>query len=170
MAGSADIASSLRSNAIHVSEGQQILEGQPQRDCCMGSAVYGPTRCTCWEIEYDQPQQPLSEAETVTRSEMCADCAFRPDSPERTGDERYNHSDDISVLTEPGRTFVCHQGMRRAIALIHPDDSTRISLEHLGSYKPTLKEGLAYKADGTPADRCTGWAARSETTNSKPAP
>lgn len=147
-------------SAFHVSSVSELLAGQPNRGCCIGDAVYGSGRCTCWESVYDAEQADPIESVLKVRSEMCADCAFRPDSPERSGDVRYRNSDGLSDLLESGRTFACHQGMRRRVALVHPDGS-RISLEHLGSYAPAVSEGWAFRADGSPADICAGWDSRS---------
>ena len=85
--------------------------------CCMGAAVFGPGRCTCWEPVYDQAQAPAQEGPMQARARMCADCAFRPGSPEQLGDRRFAHSGegelvDVVLGDSP---FVCHQGMRRRL-------------------------------------------------------
>lgn len=128
------------------------------RGCCYGAAEYGPDRCTCWEPIYDQEQEPADRAASPgTRSTMCDDCAYRPTSPEAQGDPNY------SERPEPGAgTFWCHQGMRRPVAWRHP---AGITVEATGHFyePPVLRgpdgEGVPYKADGSPGDRCAGWAA-----------
>jgi len=86
--------------------------GNGEQPCCMGSAVYGPERCTCWRPVFDHPQSlPMQKGPMRIRPRMCADCAFRPDSPERTGDERFAHSGDGEVDSLVNETFVCHQGL-----------------------------------------------------------
>ena len=87
---------------------------------------------------------------------MCNDCACRPDSPERTGDESYQFGDEggIDDLIESGRTFWCHDGMRRVTWLRHPD-GTEIPA-HAGSYEPPIHEGRPYRADGRPGLVCAG--------------
>lgn len=127
--------------------------------CCVGAVERGPSECTCWEIDYDLEQQPPQPGAPGTRSTMCADCAYRPDSPERSGDEDYVHDFD----TFDAGTFFCHQGMRKPVRFRHP---LGITIDATGDfYKPPLRldrdrdEAVPYKADGSPGDRCAGWAA-----------
>ncbi len=132
--------------------------------CCMGSAEYGFDRCTCWEPVYDleQTEPNMASIELVgilTRTEMCGDCAFRPDSPERQGDGRYSHADDDELRSL--NHFWCHQGIRKPIAWRHPAGIT-VDCDTDG-YDPPLRtigaETVPFKADGTPGDRCAGFAA-----------
>lgn len=127
--------------------------------CCLGAVEYGPHRCTCWEPEYDVPQSlPRLDVEPATRAKMCADCAFRPDSPERTGDDRYQHSDEDPAGLP---SFWCHQGMRRPVRWRHPAGIT-VDAETDGYEPPVMVRGgesVPYKADGSPGDRCAGWTA-----------
>jgi hypothetical protein len=131
--------------------------------CCYGAAVFGPDRCTCWKAEHDVEQQPVVEGEPSVRPSMCADCAFRPGSPERSGDERYEHAgdDDIDELVyagvSGGALFFCHQGMRRRLRSVHP--SGVVVDCAVDAYAPLVVGKVAYKADGTPADICAGFAA-----------
>lgn len=140
--------------------------------CCMGAAEYGFDRCTCWEPVYDLEQsttpRPDIEPGPATRSEMCVDCAFRPDSPERSGDERYDHADgDLSDLTH----FWCHQGIRKPIAWRHPAGIT-VTCD-VDAYDPPVRiidgEPVPLKADSTPADRCAGFAAYARAREAKAA-
>lgn len=125
--------------------------------CCMGSAVYGPGRCTCWEHVHDREQaKPRTKLVAKTRAKMCRDCAFRPDSPERSGDATHAHSEegDLEALVASSDVFACHQGMRRRVALVHPRGH-RVDLPPC-SYDPPIVGGVGFKADGTPADHCAG--------------
>lgn len=132
--------------------------------CCISSAEDGPTGCSCWEPVYDLDQQPpIDGLEPSTRDSMCADCAFRPDSPERSGDDRYQHSDDDVLDLDH---FWCHQGIRKPIAFRHP--SGIVVETDVDAYKPPQRDHVdangkiyrvPYKADGSPADRCAGHAA-----------
>ena len=128
--------------------------------CCMGSAVYGPGRCTCWVTEYDQPQAPQVEGPMRVRDRMCADCAFRPGSPERSGDQRYAHSDEDGLEDALRGEFACHQGMHRRVRLVHPSGAV-LELGEM-CYAPPNPNRPA-RADGTPAELCAGWAAARRT-------
>jgi hypothetical protein len=88
--------------------------------CCDGSAVKGPQYCTCWTPRFDLEQQPPVEGEPGTRTAMCADCAYRPGSPERQGDERYNGDPEfLDRIVVTGEMFFCHAGIRQAVKLVH---------------------------------------------------
>jgi hypothetical protein len=121
--------------------------------CCIGSAVYGPGRCTCWQPVFDETQAPARvELEPETRVKCCDDCAYRPGSPE---------DDEIrDELRELNGTFWCHVGMRRPRAYRHPS-----GVERPGNpmdYQPLVIDGVPYRADGTPAARCAGWSAHAQ--------
>jgi len=129
--------------------------------CCMGSAARGPSGCTCWEPEYDVEQaEPRSEGPLFgCRSSMCADCAFRPGSPERRGDPDADGDQELlDDLVIRGQPFFCHQGMRRPVRYRHP---SRMVVEASPlEYAPPQAGGRPFKATGEPADLCFGWAAR----------
>jgi hypothetical protein len=126
-------------------------EGVP---CCMGSAVNGPAGCTCWRPIYDRRQRKPVAGPPPVRSEMCADCAYRPGSPERADTFLYEQIDSI---TYNDRTpFYCHQGIRRVVAWRHPDG--RVLDAEPGAYAPG-REHPPCKANGQPAEVCGGWAA-----------
>lgn len=125
--------------------------------CCYGSAVYGAGGCTCWDPVHDVEQQPPRlDLAPADRSTMCGDCAFRPDSPERSGDARYQHSGegDLDDLVYSRDGFACHVGMRRVVALVHPSGARVEKGGH--DYDPPVVRGVAFKADGSPAERCAG--------------
>lgn len=132
--------------------------------CCYGSAEYGPAACTCWDPVYDLDQRPAVLAGIETRTEPCADCAYRPDSPERTGDERYAHGDVLDELPGGDTPFWCHQGMRKPVAWKHPCGITVVATTD--AYDPpqitAVGRRIPLKANGRPADMCFGWAARAE--------
>lgn len=141
----------------------RIIERLKDEPCCWGSSHDGPSGCTCWEPVYDLDQQPpiaIAAEHVQTRAEMCADCAFRPDSPERRGDDRYSHNSD-EELRELGH-FWCHQGMRKPIAWRHPTFGITLDADTDAYAPPMLRVGdtvVPFKASGAPADRCGGFAA-----------
>lgn len=128
--------------------------------CCIGAAALGPGRCTCWEPVFDLEQRELQQGPAAVRETACADCAFRPGSPEQQGDARYAHSRDGELEDTIGSVapFVCHQGMRRMLRQVHPVGAV---VEHGPmAYCPPTRGYLAYCANGEPAAICAGWAAR----------
>jgi hypothetical protein len=140
----------------------RILERIQNEPCCFESAEDGPTACSCWEPVYDLEQQAtiaVSVEHIQTRPEMCADCAFRPDSPERQGDDRYNHAGDDEIRSLDH--FWCHQGMRKPVAYRHPYGIT-LTADH-DAYDPPIRTidgvGVPFKASGAPGDRCGGFDA-----------
>jgi len=119
--------------------------------CCAGSAHMGPDACTCWDPVFDRIQDPIVEGPPETRSAMCSDCAFRKDSPER------QRGMDPGAL----QNFWCHQGVRRAVAYVHPDGRRRPIVDVDGvpvDYQPAQRPGLIFRANGQPGQRCAGWA------------
>lgn len=129
-------------------------EGSDVVPCCIGSAMGGPADCTCWEVVYDlQQADRLVPGPRVTRDEMCADCAFRPGSPELSDDRR----DGLLELAYGDNPFWCHHGIRRVIEWRHPDG--RVVAADPGDYRPPVPNGRPYRADGTPAEICAGWDA-----------
>lgn len=124
--------------------------------CCSSSAMRGPRACTCWEPVYDLDQLDIAieNLPIETRTECCHDCAYLNGSPEREAGYLPELSD---IAGTPGHVFACHQGMRRVVEWRHPDGRTRPAGD--GDYQPPIIGTTAYKADGTPADLCAGWAA-----------
>lgn len=149
--------------------------------CCIGATVYGPERCTCWVPVYDLEQAEPVVGPAGFRDEMCADCAYRPRSPERRGDpDHLGTEEGLMALAAAGEPFFCHQGIRRAVRWEHrPEEATAVQcaevLEAAGDlrvgsvpgkpqqYLPPIIEGVPYRADGTPAQLCAGWARRATT-------
>lgn len=126
--------------------------------CCIGAAVFGHGRCTCWKDVFDREQTvPLIGMVAKQRAKMCDDCAFRKNSPERSGDPRFQNSDEgvIEALVEDiDATFYCHKGMRRRVHQTHPSGARVESGP--ANYSPPIIAGHPFKADGTPADICAG--------------
>lgn len=123
-----------------------------RRWCCYPAAEDGARFCTCWRPIFDERQRkPRTAVEPQTRTKACTDCAYRRGSPER------ERGEDLEGLDN----FWCHQGIRRPIAYRHPDGRVRPVKDWLKSadYQPPQIDGVPYRADGRPADRCGGWAA-----------
>lgn len=134
--------------------------------CCLGAHEDGPEGCTCWNPIYDVDQAPaVDHPEPGQRSEMCADCAYRPDSPERTGDERHKASGEgeLDDLARGDNPFWCHQGLRKPVAYKHETLGIVVPAD-TDAYDPPMvivgRAQIPIKADGTAGDRCAGWAAR----------
>lgn len=128
--------------------------------CCMGSVVYGPGRCTCWEEVVEPKQQPEQPGPSTERpGGMCASCAYRGDSPERTGQQGAAHdADDLADLAAGDLPFYCHEGMPLVVQMRHP--SGAVYTPPPLAYRPAMgANGAPLKADGTPAHVCAGWAA-----------
>ena len=137
-----------------IARGYECLPDAGQGMCCLGAAARGPSACTCWAPVYDQPQKwLLQHGPPAVRATACDDCAFRPGSPERSGDARFAHSDEgaLEEIVYSNRPFACHQGMRRLLRLIHP--SGVVVEQPPCAYEPPIgRDGtLAYLANGEPA-------------------
>lgn len=107
---------------------------------CMGSAVYGPRRCTCTTLSAEQLDQCLIDAWTAffdRGGEMCADCAFRKGSPEE---------EEIPKIADSVTPFRCHQGM--------PVDA-RPGFPMKDAYVPLLVVENGKLASDFPV--CAGW-------------
>lgn len=140
---------------IHISLSRPDYPDAGGGMCCMGAAARGPEHCTCWEAVYDQEQARLVQAGPMRqRKRMCSDCAFRPNSPERNGDERYAHSGEGGLDEVMSGTFLCHAGMRRLLREVHPSGAEIEAMP--GAYAPGYPPR---KADGSPPELCAGWAA-----------
>ena len=140
-------------------------------DCCAGRIADGPAGCTCWQPIYDREQiEPTDETvarvvcgeqQPEVRKRMCADCAYRPGSPEKQGAETAAvDASDLERLAREDR-FWCHDEMRSPVAWQHPS-GPRIPAdpERTGDYQPPIVCGVPYRANGQPGLLCAGWAAR----------
>jgi hypothetical protein len=124
--------------------------------CCYGSAHDGPDGCTCWVPVHDSVQAPIDDTmEPEQRTKCCGKCAYRNGSPER---EAGRH-DELIDHVYSGDRFYCHDGMRQVIEYRHPDGRTAPADAPGGEFVPHVENGVAYKADGSPADICAGWGA-----------
>jgi len=132
--------------------------------CCDAYAMFGPERCTCWAPVYNTEQAPpRPELEHATRERMCADCAFRPGSPERTDSAHAVAGSDqlLTCVLDERQAFYCHDGLRFGVAMRHPNGMT-VPIEvrdGVVAYYPPIIDGRPYQADGTPALHCAGLAA-----------
>ncbi len=126
------------------------------RGCCYGEALRGPEACTCWQPVFEMDQQPCAAATGPheVAPERCADCAFRPGSPELT--DPYSR-EWLLELAQRGEQFWCHTGMRRPIRWQHPDGRT-VSGDTNDWQPPIDREhGVPFRADGRPGVLCAGW-------------
>jgi len=121
--------------------------------CCWGSSISGLDRCSCWKPEYDAEQVEPRPRASATSMAQCVDCAFLPGSPEQQSPEDAELLDELALC---GERFWCHQGMRRVVLWRHPSGATIPG--HADEYAPLCRDGVAYRADGQPADLCRGWA------------
>lgn len=140
--------------------GAIVIHPTPELGCCLGSATYGPDRCTCWEPIYDQEQaSPVLPVETPAPSpRMCSTCAYRPGSPEREGRSEVEHdADDLYAMALSDKPFFCHGGMRALLGERHPSGAERRF--DVRTYAPLVIDGVPLRADGTPAAICAGWVA-----------
>ena len=127
--------------------------------CCTGAAMGGPQRCTCWVPVYDLEQQEPRPGPMDVRTSRCGDCAYLKNSPEARGEDGYQGGpEDLDEMVRDGSPFACHQGIRRPVKYRHPS-GTEIP-GHPAAYDPPVIGGVPYKADGSPADLCAGWAGR----------
>ncbi|HST86666.1 MAG TPA: hypothetical protein VLL08_33315 [Kineosporiaceae bacterium] len=127
--------------------------------CCDPATYYGPHRCTCWEPVYDTVQAPpvpvAGPDDLGVQPRMCGDCAYRPDSPERSEGFTERHLLALPAKAEP---FWCHEGMVRPIAYRHP--ALGDIPGDTADWRPPIVNGVPYRADGRPGLLCFGWATR----------
>jgi hypothetical protein len=127
--------------------------------CCYGAIINGPHACTCWTPVYDMEQLELKPGHMGLRVQPCGDCAYLKNSPERNGEPGYQGDQEfLDEIVLTGEPFACHQGIRKPVRWVHPSGAEIPG--HPGGYDPPIVNGRPYKADGTPADLCAGWAAR----------
>jgi hypothetical protein len=130
--------------------------------CCVGNDVYGPERCTCWVPVFDleqstELQEIASPLDCDERDKLCGDCAFRPDSPERSDNDGFTEDTLFDMTRSGGRQmFFCHQGVRRAIRYEHPDG--RVIEAGPGDYQPVYTGPVPHRADGRAGEVCAGYA------------
>ncbi len=134
----------------------------PMNWCCAGSAMWGPDRCTCWVPIFSKVQRELdTSVQPGVRESQCEDCAYRHDSAEQN-DERASDLERITASDES--PFWCHQGMRYEVGWRHPSgmyvEAPRDEVGAIASWAPPRRDGVPFKANGLPADKCAGWAAR----------
>lgn len=127
--------------------------------CCMGAAAGGFDHCTCWVPRFELVQvDDLAVADpTIVRPRCCHDCAYRPDSAEWADPDR---REELLDIPNGWSVFWCHQGMQRVVQWEHPAAPGHLIPAGAGDYRPPVADSRAYRADGTPAFVCAGWAAR----------
>lgn len=122
--------------------------------CCWASINSAGDLCSCWIPVFDvEPSEALQEGPAAVLRRSCHDCAYRLGSPEREALE--------GGPPEYGRhqPFLCHQGVPRIVAWQHPA-GVRVDVDPLtDDYLPTQRGDRAWRADGSPAELCAGWAA-----------
>lgn len=129
--------------------------------CCYGVANGTADNCSCWRPVYDgdQTDRLTFDAPVVRPDGMCGDCAYRPGSPEKSGDPHHRGDpQELEMLAESGRPFFCHDGMRRIVKWVHPTGAEVPG--HPADYAPPISGDLPHRTDGTPAYLCAGWDAR----------
>lgn len=152
---------------LNMLEGRMLPDPTPDGvPCCDSSAYWGPEHCTCWQRVHDQDQnKPEEDVAPLTAQTMCADCAFRPASPERRDSEHaVCSSGDLMRLAKPTNQerFFCHRGMRAIVGHYHPSASIYAPyapVDAVVAYDPPIINNIAYQADGSPALLCAGLAA-----------
>jgi hypothetical protein len=137
--------------------GPALPPANPDEPWCCESAVFSDGRdCACWVAVYSPtPTRDVQAGPPRIRTSRCRDCAYRPDSPERKAGEELKAS-----LREP---FTCHQGMPVLLGYTHPDPDVGLCLWAPGlfdrdNFGPIMVGDRSWKADGTTADLCAGWA------------
>lgn len=141
----------------------RLNEGLPEADwpvgCCEPNDLFGPEYCLCWEPKYDLEQQPVTPVgswkDCQPRDGMCGDCAYRPDSPERTDGDGYMEESLLDMARSRNRVFFCHENNRKPVLWKHPDG--REVPGDPADYQPPFADGVPYQADGTPSLICAGW-------------
>ena len=131
--------------------------------CCWATMHGDWDDCTCWAPIYDTPEQePLLPGEAAVMPTMCADCAYRPGSPERMGTpDAAADGYDLDDLAIGGTRFWCHDGLRRVVAMRHTGTGETVELTGQHHYDPPLDaRQRPHRTDGTVASLCAGWDAR----------
>lgn len=131
--------------------------------CCGGAAETEDLHyCTCWVPVVEPPTGQVAPDRTPAgpaRDRMCSDCAFRPGSPERASDDAVvADAATLERCVSEGVPFYCHDGLLRIVAYEHPS-GVRVEAPP-DAYTPPIRDGVPYRADGTPALLCAGWQAR----------
>ena len=132
--------------------------------CCMGVAVHGPGGCTCWDPVCDiETQADHDGSAPCPARDMCSDCAYRKNSPERNGADGYaGDADELDHIVIAGKRFFCHQGVRKVLHYLHPCGMTVPAhpADYAWRFAVVGSEKFPIKADGSPADICGGWFKR----------
>ena len=131
--------------------------------CCWATMHGDWDDCTCWAPIYDPPEQePLLPGGAEVMPTMCADCAYRPGSPERMGNpDAAADGCDLDDLAIGGTRFWCHDGMRRVVAMRHTGTGEAVEITGQHHYDPPLDaRQRPHRTNGTVGSLCAGWDAR----------
>jgi hypothetical protein len=141
-----------------------------QDPCCAGRALDGPRGCECWVEVFSGPQAPIRPGLPPVPDPLrpCqpgphdGGCAYLPHSPEKQGTPGYGaDAGDLDRLAAEGQPFYCHTGMVYLIGLAHPSGASYSP--KLGDFRPVIKDGVPYRANGQPGFVCAGWLLRRHT-------
>jgi hypothetical protein len=113
--------------------------------------------------------RPAAQAEVVeglpqipVPVQMCGDCAYRGDSPEKRGEDGYaGNAELLERLAAEGEPFYCHAGIRLRVGWAHPSGVGFAPAK--GDYDPPIVGAVPYQADGSPGFVCGGWLLRAAT-------
>jgi len=155
-------------------EARDLVDQYPPVDdaCCMGVIHHGPKGCTCWQPVYDVDQaEPDPDTFRLLelgctaspRAGMCADCAYRPGSPEKRGDPGYSaDAEQLEHLAAAGIPFWCHDGMRRPVRWRHPSgrEIDASAQNYLPPQVVVGRQRVPVRTNGQPGLLCAGWDAR----------
>ncbi len=156
----------------HLESGAGLALIAVATDCCPGTITEWLTGCTCWVPLYDRRQiEPdpvtiaalaLGEQQPEVRDRMCGDCAYRPGSPEKSGNPGFElTADQLEDLAARDHRFWCHDGLRQPTAWQHPAGLViPAHPDRTGDYQPPTHLGIPYRVDGQPGLVCAGWNAR----------
>jgi hypothetical protein len=135
----------------------------PDREepCCYVAADSDGERCSCWRPVYTAVQETPRAGAVEVMPRACGDCAYRPDSPERTGDPHAaGDARGLEELAASGQPFWCHDGMQTPLRWEHPFGAVAHKPGQEHDYDPPIVRGVPYRRDGRPAALCQGWAVR----------
>lgn len=148
---------------FHIDQANNWPDATDGIPCCMGYAANGHGGCTCWDPVYDQKTKKHDGSMPGQRTTMCHDCAYRKGSPERTGQEGYQGSEeDLELAALKGQPFYCHQGTAKTLQYRHPSGMTIEAHPADYDWRIVERAGVRFplKADGSAQSICAGYLAK----------